>query len=160
MGFSKEEFSFSKLTLHQKKISDGVVVILPEGSIDSSSEDEFRQKINEGLEKNSRHLLIDMVQVKYLSSMGLGAIISLMHKTKELGISLALYDTQVPVKRVLQIARLDFLEMDPANLKTSGPFNEYIINQEPHRQKLRESRVAEKNKRESTPRFSTKPSEE
>lgn len=170
MPFSKEDLSFSKLNIRQKKLSDGVFVISPEGSIDSASEDEFRQKINDVLEKKALHLLIDMVQVKYLSSMGLGAIISLMHKTKELGASLALYDTQVPVKRVLQIARLDFLEIDPQKIITSGPFDDYVLGQEPQRQKLREAREAEKNKREEelakrkkhgdTSRLTTTPSRE
>ena len=149
MRFSKEDLSLSKLNIRQKKLSGSAQIFLPEGSIDSASAEDLRQKLTEVFEKDACHILIDMGSVKYLSSMGLGAIISLMHKAKELGTSFALYDTQVPVKRVLQISRLDFLELNPENLKSSDTFGEYILSEEPQRKKLRESRETEKNKREA-----------
>ena len=150
MRFQKEDLSFIKLNIRQKKLTDGIRVILPEGSIDSANVEEFQKKLDEALQKDISHLLLDMVDVKYLSSMGLGAIISLMHKAKGQGSKLALYDTQASVKRVLQIARLDFLELDPGSLKEDAvPFAEYISHQEPERKRLRESREVERNKRDA-----------
>ena len=105
-------------------------------------------------------MLIDMVNVKYLSSMGLGVIISLMNKSKAGGSDLFLYDTQVSVKQVLRISRLDFLELKPEAVNASNPFYAYILDEEPKRRKLRESREEEKKKQEVEPASKRKLTEE
>ncbi len=149
MRFPKEELSFTKLNIRQKRLSDGVCVVLPEGSIDSSNSEEFRDKLDQILGNSAQFLLLDMTNVKYLSSMGLGAIISLMHKSKTNNANLFLYDTQTPVKRVLQIARLDFLEIKPDAVDASNPFSHYISEEEPRREKIRQAREAERKKQEA-----------
>lgn len=127
-----------------QKLSDGVWVASPKESIDSTSAEEFGQKLHQLLEQQTRHLLIDMGQVKYISSVGLGKLIELMKKSSAAGSSFALYDTQLPVKRVLEISKLDFIELKPSNLATDHPFNGYIQSEEPKRALEKQKKLKEK----------------
>jgi anti-anti-sigma factor len=133
-----------EITFKSHSIGDGTWVVSPEGSIDYATASEFEKKTQEILNKNAKNLLLDMAGVKYISSIGLSAIIQLMKRSKDKGATLALYDPQIPVKRVLEISKLDFLQLGMNNLEASSPFAEYIRSQEPNRQKIRESREKEK----------------
>lgn len=129
-------------------IGEGCWVLSPEGSIDYATAQEFEKKADDLLNKNAKHLLLDMFGVKYISSVGLSAIIQLMKRSKEKGASLALYDPQLAVKRVLEISKLDFLRVGPDNLQASDPFADYIRAEEPQRRKIREEREKERLTRE------------
>ena len=128
------------LQIQSRFLGESAWVVAPRGSIDSSTSEEFKKFLDEIFQKNKSmpHLLLDMADVKYISSMGLGALIPLLKKSKENGSALALYDTQLAVTRVLEISKLDFLLARPDNLPDSHPFSEYVRSQEPERQKRRE----------------------
>ncbi len=130
------------------QISDGVWVAQPRGSIDSANAEEFGRRIHKLLEQETRHLLLDMAGVGYISSVGLGKLIELMKMLHQRGSSFSIYDTQLPVKRVLQISKLDFIELSPATLPPEHPFSHYIQSEEPRRAEVRLKKQKEKEKAE------------
>lgn len=133
-----------EISFKSHSLGEGAWVVSPEGSIDYATASEFEKKTQEILNKNAKSILLDMAGVKYISSIGLSAIIQLMKRSKDKGALLALYDPQIPVKRVLEISKLDFLQLGANNLEASSPFADYIRTQEPQRQKIREAREKEK----------------
>lgn len=132
----RREISLSAdLRLSHQRLSQNAWVLTPHGAIDSVSSDEFSNRIRKFLEENTPapNVLLDMSGVKYISSIGLGALIGLLRKTKESGASFGLYNPQLAVQRVLEISKLDFLLVKPDSLETAGPFNDYIRERESER---------------------------
>lgn len=132
----KRDISLSvDLRLSHQRLSDGTWVLTPHGAIDSVSSDEFSNRVRKFLEENDPvpNVLLDMSGVRYISSIGLGALIGLLRKTKTDGSSFALYDPQLSVRRVLEISKLDFLLVNPEALETTGPFNDYVRSKESER---------------------------
>jgi anti-sigma B factor antagonist len=130
------------------KLNDGVWVASPRGSIESASSEEFGREIHKLLQGEVRHLLLDMAEVRYISSMGLGTLIEIMKKSTARGSSFHVYDPQLPVKRVLEISKLDFVQLKPENLAPDQPFAQYIRAEEPKRAQMREKKLKEKEEAE------------
>ena len=140
-----------ELTVNHEEVGESAWVISPKGSLDYSSYKDFEEKVEDLFYKKARHLLLDMAGVKYISSVGLSAIIQLIKHSREIGATLALYDSQLAVKRVLEISKLDILQIKPEDIDASNPFFEYISAQEPKRRKERLERENERLKKESQP---------
>lgn len=139
----------SRMELQVKTIElpNKACVILPDGSIDFTTAKEFDRLAEALIKKTPPAVLLDMVEVKYLSSVGLSSIIQLMKKCKDKNIALALYDPQTPVQRVLEISRLTILELKLAQTEPTHPFYDYLHATEPGRQEKRLEREKAKQKK-------------
>ena len=142
----KNNIFSSELDVTLTHNADNAAVFSPAGSIDSSTADFFQRKIGDFLAVNNVNILLDMQEIKYISSLGLSALIALMKIAEGKKLIFSIYDTQLPVKRVLQIAHLDFLEVDPQKLQSSHPFFSYISSQEPQRLEIRKKREDHRSK--------------
>ena len=132
----KRDYTLSQeLRMNQQNLKGGGWVLSPQGAIDSNTCEQFRNRIQSVLEEKSPapDLLLDMSGVKYISSIGLGALIQLLKKSREESTAFALYDPQLAVRRVLEISKLDFLLVNPADAATLGPFSEYVLLKESQR---------------------------
>ena len=123
--------------IQYKDLGNNAWVVALEGPLDSSTADTFSNRIQELFEKNPKHLLFDMENVNYVSSMGLGAIIGLYKKMRSGEIKFGFYDPQLSVRRVFEISKLDFLIFNHEIIDHSSPFLDYIKNAEPDREKKR-----------------------
>ena len=124
------------LKISSEPIGTDAWVLRPQGSIDSSTTEAFKNRLSELLSghPDSPHVLLDMSGVKYISSMGLGTLIGLFKKTKDRGSSFGLYNPQLAVQRVLEISRLDFLIVRPGSTDDpSTPFTDYVRRAESQR---------------------------
>ena len=146
----KRDYTLSSdLSIKGLRLGQNAWVVSPHGSIDSATSREFGDKIREFLDEKPSHLLLDMAGVKYISSMGLGALLSLLKKFEKSGFLFALYDTSLPVRRVLEISKLDFLLIHAERVDKSHPFSEYIDTHEPDRKKRREEEAAREQAKKS-----------
>jgi anti-sigma B factor antagonist len=114
------------LQIRQNHFKEGAFVLSPEGSLDSYSYETLEHAVIELLHKKTRHILVDMAKVDYISSLGLSCIIRLIKTAKEFNAHFAIYDSQQEVQRVLQLSKLEFLEINPENLDPAHPFFDYI----------------------------------
>ena len=123
--------------MKSQPVGENAWVISPQGVLDASTSGQLSNRIQKLFDeaKEPSHFLLDMAQVKYISSVGLGTLISFVKRSKEKNMTFALYDTQLPVQRVLEISRLDFLLVKPESLEAENPFAEYIRSQEIERKK-------------------------
>ena len=137
MAMRRDNFSLSiDLKMNSETLSKDSWVLSPKGSIDSVTSNEFKNRIEKLFEENGKmpNLLLDMAGVKYISSVGLGALIGLFKKCRESGSSFALFQPQLAVQRVLEISKLDFLLLKPDQPETYTPFLNYV-----ERAKLRQT---------------------
>lgn len=109
----------------QQNLAGNAWVLLPQGAIDTATSEEFQNRVQRFFEEKTRpDLLVDLSGVRYLSSVGLGALIQILKRSKQANSAFALYDPQLPVRRVLEISKLDFLVVDPS--AAPDPFAEYV----------------------------------
>ena len=125
--------------MNQQSLPGGGWVLSPQGAIDSNTSEQFNSRIQSVLEAKSpkQDLLLDMSGVKYISSIGLGALIQLLKRSRQQSSAFALYDPQLAVRRVLEISKLDFLLVNPADTAALGPFSDYVLSKEAKRPKPR-----------------------
>ena len=61
----------------------GFFTVVPCGSIDSESHNNFRESVEPLLVKSTRGILVDLKDVDYISSAGFGVLFSMQHFLKE-----------------------------------------------------------------------------
>ena len=66
-----------------RKEPNGVLVVEVEGQLIVGNRQEFKQKILDALEAGERKFLVDFTQTGYIDSSGLGALVSLSKKVRE-----------------------------------------------------------------------------
>ena len=143
------DYSISReVGITSRRIADDAWVVCPKGHLDSSSVQEFKNSMLKFIEERpeSGHLLVDMAEVPYISSLGLGALIELQKMAGKKDCSFALYDPQISVRRVFEISKLDFLLVRPDSAARQA-FASYFSIEEPLRQKKRQAWEAEHEKK-------------
>lgn len=78
------------------------------GEIDASSSIELDNALKNAAEKHSK-LLVDLCQLEYISSAGLGVFISYLEDLKKENIRLVIFGLQENVKEVFDILGLQYL---------------------------------------------------
>jgi len=104
------------------------------GSIDPITDQDFRDHLFDALDASRPHVLLQMKGVKYLSSTGLSVLFELKKKQDERKGALGLYDSQLSVKRVLEIVRLQDWELSLDNVDKNHPFYDYIAGEDAKKQ--------------------------
>ncbi len=86
--------------------------LTPEGSVDLVSR---QQLVDAGLEVLQEHgaLTVNMSEVDFLDSVGIGALIELSKKAASLGAAFAVVEPSRPVQRVLAVAGLADVWVSP-----------------------------------------------
>ena len=128
-----------ELNFKSELVGRNAWVLAPKGVLDSSTCDALKDRVQKFFDDAPApaHFLLDMAGVKYISSVGLGALIGFLKQSREKNLTFALYDTQLAVQRVLEISKLDFLLVRPESVGGETPFLAYIREQEDTRQPLR-----------------------
>lgn len=82
-GFKKIEFKFyiidfrkEIMQLKHNNVEDVLIVRPLEKRIDASTATEFKQKMNEWIDSGNRRIVLNLSEVDFIDSSGLGAIIS------------------------------------------------------------------------------------
>ena len=82
---------------------EGCFRVTPSGSIDSITYTEFEKKLKPILESSPKSIVIDMSEVRYVSSLGLNAILKTKKAMEQAGATLILTKLQPQVKKVFDI---------------------------------------------------------
>ena len=108
---------------------DAAIVHL-KGSVDSGTYEEFRDRLLNLLDHGTRHLLLEMTEVKYISSSGLGVFFEVRKKLEKDGGVFGLYNPQLSVHRVLEIVKSEDLALTQETTEPKNPFFDYVRNRE------------------------------
>lgn len=76
------------------------------GSLDLATAPTVRAALSEAAEKGSQHLIVDLTQLEFLDSTGLGVLIGAHRRAAEHGGSVRLVVSDGPISRLLNITGL------------------------------------------------------
>src|SRR5689334_12839701 len=78
-------------------------LLLPEGDVDTESYDLFRQALADATSAGRAQVVVDLAQVRYIDSMGLGALVSGLRDATEVGCRLSIVSQNPHLRRVLHV---------------------------------------------------------
>ncbi|MGZ8398565.1 MAG: STAS domain-containing protein [Gemmatimonadales bacterium] len=93
----------------QTKGSKGVVVVLVEGQLIVGNRHELKDLVQAALEKGERRLLLDFSRTGYIDSSGLGALVSISKRIREMGGELRLSGLNDDLRSLFELTKLDTL---------------------------------------------------
>lgn len=112
----------------EREMGDGVTVVVAAGDIDMTASREFGRRLDGVLRASSGDVVLDMLQVVYLDSTALRALLASRKVAEERGSRLVLVVAQKAVLHVLEVTGLSALfEMRPtraAALRAIGTADE------------------------------------
>lgn len=88
---------------------DGTVRVAVRGEIDIATSDELRSALLRLNEQGARHVTVDLADLEFIDSTGLGALIRVLKHYREQGGDVVLASPTKPVQKVLEITSLDKL---------------------------------------------------
>ncbi|WP_456399396.1 STAS domain-containing protein [Mesoaciditoga sp.] len=91
-----------------KKADDNTLVLLS-GELDAYHSIEFKEKMLDLLKEGGDKILIDMSELGYIDSAGLGALVSLLKRASENSKELRLFALRGNVKKVFELTRLNMV---------------------------------------------------
>jgi anti-sigma B factor antagonist len=90
-------------------LEEGNYVIAINGDVDASSSILLDEAIGKAVEEGQQYLLIDCLNLTYISSAGLGVFMSYIEEIKEKNIRMVLFGLSDKVKNVFKVLGLDQL---------------------------------------------------
>jgi anti-sigma B factor antagonist len=95
-----------ELTVDQEHRADGVTVLAVTGDLDVATGPELRDTLIRVMDEGRYRLVLDLAEVPFLDSLGLGVIVGVLHRLRPHDGALALARPRPPVTRALKISGL------------------------------------------------------
>ena len=92
-----------------RKDPKGIVVIGVDGQLIVGNRHELKQKVLEALERGDRKFLVDFANTGYIDSSGLGVLVSLSKKVREVDGDLRLAGLNDDLRTLFELTKLDTL---------------------------------------------------
>ncbi len=89
------------------KILDGDVLTILKGELDAYHSIEFKKKVIESINGDGKNIFLDMNDLSYIDSAGLGALVSLLKRASENAKELKLFGLKGNVKKIFELTRLN-----------------------------------------------------
>ncbi len=86
-----------------------VCIVEVEGQLIVGNRQELKQKILDELEKGTRKVLVDFTRTGYIDSSGLGVLVSLSKKIRDMGGDLRLANLNDDLQTLFELTKLDTL---------------------------------------------------
>jgi anti-sigma B factor antagonist len=86
-----------------------VCVVAVEGQLIVGNRQELKQRVLDELERGERKFLVDFAQTGYIDSSGLGVLVSLSKKIRELNGELRLANLNDDLRTLFELTKLDTL---------------------------------------------------
>ena len=96
------------MTFSIKKQGD-IVVVDVEGQLIVGNRQELKAMVQEGLDRGDRRFLIDCGKTGYIDSSGLGALVSLARKVRDLGGELRIAGLNEDLRSLFELTKLNTL---------------------------------------------------
>jgi anti-sigma B factor antagonist len=87
--------------------SAGITVVTPRGDLDMAAADQMKRTLTKLVDDGSRKLLVDLGQVGYVDSSGMGALVASLKHVRTLGGDLRLCALQDDVRAIFEMTRLN-----------------------------------------------------
>lgn len=90
-------------------LEEGNYIIAIDGDVDASSSIRLDEALAKAVEEGQQHILIDCINLNYISSAGLGVFMSYIEELKGKNIRMVLFGLSDKVKNVFVVLGLDQL---------------------------------------------------
>jgi anti-sigma B factor antagonist len=87
----------------------GVVHVTVEGQLIVGNRQELKNLVHEALDRGDRRFVIDCTRTGYIDSSGLGALVSMFRKVREMGGELRLAGLNEDLRALFELTKLDTL---------------------------------------------------
>ncbi len=94
-----------RVEIKKDKDRKGFFRVIPHGAIDTESHDEFRKGIEPILVKSTRGVLLDLKDVDYVSSAGIGVFFAVRKTLKSFGANLLFCNLKPQIQKLLDIMK-------------------------------------------------------
>ncbi len=91
------------LELNMLERDEATLVVQVVGEVDVSNADELRAKLHEALDRAPSALEVDLEEVSYIDSTGIGVLVGAQHHAQEVHVSFTVVRPQHNVARVLSL---------------------------------------------------------
>lgn len=93
------------MEIGEEKIGD-IVVLKLKGRLDASSAKTMKDKVNALTKDNQKSLVVDMKEVDFIDSTGLGTLVACLRSVNKLGGDIKIASLQDQVRAILELTRL------------------------------------------------------
>ncbi|MGM0507711.1 MAG: STAS domain-containing protein [Fusobacteriota bacterium] len=94
------------MKLDMTKEENGIKLVSIEGEIDVYTSLEIKKDLNQIIDEDGLKLVIDLDQVTYIDSSGLGVFVTILKKINKKGGNMKLINLQPSVEKIFEITRL------------------------------------------------------
>lgn len=84
-----------------------IEIIQPIGIIDNTRTQELRDQINQGIEQGATTILVDLKEVTFMDSSGLGALVTALKTIRSIGGKLCVCSVNEQVKILFELTSMD-----------------------------------------------------
>ena len=88
-------------------MSVNVKVLEPAGILDSTKAEEFRQTVDQALKQGAEVILIDLKDISFIDSSGLGTLVVLLKKVRSMGKKLCICSINDQVRMLFELTNMD-----------------------------------------------------
>jgi len=96
-----------ELSVRQVTGAPGTVVVDVAGEVDSSSAEQFREQLVSLIAGDTKHLVVNLADLTYINSSGLGALVAGYRRVRALDGTLKLCNVRSSIAEVVKLIRLD-----------------------------------------------------
>ena len=107
------------VSVNTRTTDDGIAVVEVAGEVDVYTAPTLRQHLRDATSNGARRIVVDMTEVKFLDSTGLGVLVGAMGRIREVDGTLRLVVASDHILKVLRITGLDGLIPVDADLETA-----------------------------------------
>jgi anti-sigma B factor antagonist len=97
------------MAFNQTKDPSGVAVVQVEGQLIVGNRQELKELVQAALDGGERRILIDFSRTGYIDSSGLGALVSISKRIREMGGELRLSGLNEDLRSLFELTKLDTL---------------------------------------------------
>jgi anti-anti-sigma factor len=87
--------------------SDGITLVAPRGDLDMAAADQMKRTLIKLVDDGKRKVLVDLAQVGYVDSSGMGALVASLKHARTVGGELRLCALQDDVRAIFEMTRLN-----------------------------------------------------
>jgi len=104
---SREGLEGVEFSVRQVTGMPGALVVDVAGEVDSSSAEQFRERLVSLIGGDTKHLIVNLADLTYINSSGLGALVAGCKRVRALDGTLKVCGVRRSIAEVMQLIRLD-----------------------------------------------------
>lgn len=97
---------WKKMRIVSNNLENGELLVKIEGEVDVYTSIDLKKELTKLVESDQKNIIIDLENVNYMDSSGLGVLVALLKELKKIGGELKLISLPVSVKKIFDLTRL------------------------------------------------------